>query len=232
MKKLLLLFAILLFSTVSLFAQNYREAVYLKNGSIIKGVIIEQVPDASLKIQTSDGSLFVYKMSEVEKITKEVVEASRLEQFNKKSARGYRGFVETGYSIGTGDYSVDRLEIFTTHGYQFNPYIFLGAGLGMSYFNNSDRVTVPIYTDFRVNFTKNKITPFGEVKLGYSSGDVEGSFFSTDLGVRFGLVGKKAINVKLGYTVQGTDFSYSSYNYSYSSTEALQAISLKVGFEF
>ena len=45
-----------------------QEVVYLKNGSIIKGVVIEQVPGESLKIQTYDGSIFVYKMSEVEKI--------------------------------------------------------------------------------------------------------------------------------------------------------------------
>jgi hypothetical protein len=32
---------------------------------------MEQIPNESLKIQTSDGSLFVYKMEEVVKITKE-----------------------------------------------------------------------------------------------------------------------------------------------------------------
>ncbi len=55
---------------LSLSAQNMQEVVYLKNGSIIKGVVIEQVPGESLKIQTYDGSIFVYKMSEVEKIIK------------------------------------------------------------------------------------------------------------------------------------------------------------------
>ncbi len=48
-----------------------QEVVYLKNGSIIRGTIMEQVPGVSLKIQTADGSVFVYSMDEVEKITKE-----------------------------------------------------------------------------------------------------------------------------------------------------------------
>ncbi|WP_300704249.1 hypothetical protein [Bacteroides sp.] len=71
MKKLLLLLT--LFACISLpcLAQNYTEVVYLKNGSIIRGIIIEQVPNASLKIQTSDGSVFSYTLEEVEKITKE-----------------------------------------------------------------------------------------------------------------------------------------------------------------
>lgn len=54
-----------------LFAQQWVEVVYLKNGGQVRGVIIEQVPNETLKIQTADGSIFVYKMSEVEKITKE-----------------------------------------------------------------------------------------------------------------------------------------------------------------
>ena len=56
----------------AMFAQSdYQDVVYLKNGSIIRGMIIEQVPNQSLKIQTADGSVFVYEMDEVEKITKE-----------------------------------------------------------------------------------------------------------------------------------------------------------------
>lgn len=38
---------------------QYVDVVYLKNGSIIRGMIIEQIPNVSLKIQTKDGSIFV-----------------------------------------------------------------------------------------------------------------------------------------------------------------------------
>ncbi len=48
-----------------------QDVVYLKNGSIIRGVIIEQIPEQSLKIRTADGSVFVYQMSEIERIRKE-----------------------------------------------------------------------------------------------------------------------------------------------------------------
>lgn len=49
-----------------------QDFVYLKNGSIIKGLIIEQIPNSQIKIQTKDGSIFVFKMDEIEKITKEI----------------------------------------------------------------------------------------------------------------------------------------------------------------
>lgn len=50
---------------------EFEEVVYLKNGSIIKCVVLEEVIDDYVKIQMRDGSIFVYKMTEVEKITKE-----------------------------------------------------------------------------------------------------------------------------------------------------------------
>ena len=47
------------------------DVVYLKIGSIIRGIIIEQIPNESIKIQTFDKNVFVYKMDEILKFTKE-----------------------------------------------------------------------------------------------------------------------------------------------------------------
>ena len=69
----IILSILLLFSF--LLCEEYRDVVYLKNGSIIKGTIIEQIPNESLKIKTLDGSIFVYEMDEISKISKELVES-------------------------------------------------------------------------------------------------------------------------------------------------------------
>ena len=64
--------AFVLSCSSSLFAQqNFRDVIYLKNGSIIRGIITEQVPNVSYKIETADGSVFVYSADEVDKIAKE-----------------------------------------------------------------------------------------------------------------------------------------------------------------
>ena len=88
MKKSLLILILFIGSIATSVAQNIQEVVYLKNGSIIRGIVIEQVPNASLKIQTSDGSIFAYPMSEVIKITKETVKSksnkSAIRQIFKK----------------------------------------------------------------------------------------------------------------------------------------------------
>lgn len=73
MKRLFFILALFVISGWVALAQQWIEVVYLKDGSVIRGTIIEQVPDVSLKIQTSDGSVFVYTMDRVERITKEEV---------------------------------------------------------------------------------------------------------------------------------------------------------------
>ena len=55
------------------FAQQMEDVVHLKNGGLIRGTIIEQIPGESLKIKTRDGNVFVYTMDEIAKISKEPV---------------------------------------------------------------------------------------------------------------------------------------------------------------
>ncbi len=50
---------------------NFKGAVYLKNGNVMHGNIIELKPNISIKIQTSDGSILVFSFDEVEKFTQE-----------------------------------------------------------------------------------------------------------------------------------------------------------------
>ena len=80
-----------LFTIISA-AQETEDVVYLKNGSIIRGTITELTPNINLKIETRDGSLFVFKMSEVEKVVKEPVLMQSLQTTEKK---GITTFSET-----------------------------------------------------------------------------------------------------------------------------------------
>ena len=55
------------------FAQQMEDVIHLKNGGLIRGTIIEQIPGVSLKIQTREGNVFVYTMDEIAKMSKEPV---------------------------------------------------------------------------------------------------------------------------------------------------------------
>ena len=93
------------------------DVVYLKNGSIIRGSIIELVPNRALKIKTRDNSIFVYEFEEVTDILKELdpkkQEEDRIKkqqeqatEYNYQIAKGqtdaktyYRGY--RGAQLGT-----------------------------------------------------------------------------------------------------------------------------------
>jgi len=69
MKKLIMLLAGILLSCTLLSAQKSgKDVLYGKNGSVIRGTIIEQIPGESYKIRTADGSIFVFAADEVEKV--------------------------------------------------------------------------------------------------------------------------------------------------------------------
>lgn len=52
-------------------SQEKMDVVYLKNGDIRKGTIVENVPNEYVKVETSDGSIFTIKYSDIKKIAKE-----------------------------------------------------------------------------------------------------------------------------------------------------------------
>ena len=86
-----------LIGSASLVAQQ-RDVIELKNGSVIKGIITEQVPGVSYKIETGDGSVMVYSASDVEKITKE---DSQLDTEQNETVSSNSN-VRKGFGIGAG----------------------------------------------------------------------------------------------------------------------------------
>ena len=71
MKRTLLFLACLMGMTFAFAQTSLQDVVYLKNGSIIRGDIIEMVPSETVKIMTADGCVFIYDFADVEKFTKE-----------------------------------------------------------------------------------------------------------------------------------------------------------------
>ncbi len=57
-------------------AQELEDVVYLKDGSILRGTIVETVPDESILIRTRDGNQFRISWDRIERMTKEPVVAA------------------------------------------------------------------------------------------------------------------------------------------------------------
>ena len=76
MKKFVVLFVFALAATLGGRAQDYYDVVYLKNGSVVKGLVIELWPNDYLDIETTNGRVRTIEMDAVERIEKEGVRAA------------------------------------------------------------------------------------------------------------------------------------------------------------
>jgi len=97
MKKMFVLF-ILLFGII--FSQQYEDVIYMKDGSVIKGLIIEQVPNDYIKIQSGQ-NVFVYQVSEIRKFTKEISSSHQKTEKEFESSNINNKRIR-GISFGTG----------------------------------------------------------------------------------------------------------------------------------
>ena len=165
-------FLCLFFICCSLSAQQIQETIYLRNGSVIKGNIVEQTPNGSVKIQIADGSLLVYQMSEVERITKERKQSSKKEGRH----RGLDFSVDAGYHIATkgGGGSISA-EIGI--GKRFNKNFYWGIGTGAFIPTSDGDPSIPLTSDFKVYFPlkSTSLTLGGIIRAGYvfnTSGDI------------------------------------------------------------
>lgn len=256
MKKILIVLGFLLaFSSVSVFAQNtnYVDVVYLKNGSIIHGMIIEQIPNQSIKIQTKDGDIFVYKMDDIEKITKEPATTSdknTSSNYTKNNGSSpsksstpipikYTNIAEGNVGLGLGDNSaVISLGIQDINGIMFNNFFITGIGIGYNtYMSDIGKYSsvdfLPIFIDARAYILKQAFTPYVGFNIGYSlllsnndtkSGSAGGLLINPELGIKYSLNDKVALNFAIGYMLQDYVYAeqtlnYSAYYYYVSKTE-------------
>lgn len=165
----------------------------------------------------------------------------------------YRGFVDAGYSAGIGDYNFGRFEVNTSHGYQINPYLFIGAGTGLHFMASyktkdmdipldirDSKVDIPVFANIRCNFLKKKVSPFVDVKGGTYVTNSGGLYVNASAGCRFSINEKQVINLSVGYATEKLQFetfdrftNHTSMDYTrYTTLYDTEAITVKLGFEF
>jgi hypothetical protein len=219
MLKQILLFSVLLFMTGFTMAQNNtQDVVYLKNGGIMRGTLIELVPDSLLKIQTADGNVFVYQMSEIKKYTKEPNLNAVISPPKDTTGikHGYYGVVEYGSGMTFGEIGGPlTTKINIVNGYRVCPWFAAGVGVGVRAYIQ-DGIYLPVYADLRVNFFNRKTSPYIALDGGYgfrtTHNKLGGIMFSPTFGVFVKIKDRFALNIGLNYELQASSNVIYPYN--------------------
>lgn len=147
----------------------------------------------------------------------------------RQPERGYRGFVDWTNRIYRHSFPTLNPNqywsqtnyipgISTSHGFQFNPWIFAGAGLDYSLEDNGfpgqhsyqlDNFSLSIFADIRTDLQFGKFTPFADVRLGWNASSNGTVYFSPSIGYRFNWGRKVGLNVGVGYTLDS--FRYQEF---------------------
>jgi hypothetical protein len=228
MKNYLVLFLLALSTTFAVAQNNYQDVVYLKNGSIIRGVIVEQVPNQSIKIELADKSIFVYQFTEIEKLTKELSPGRTA--YSDGPELGYSFNIEVGHQFNVDTSILNAVSLNIIDGFQVSPYVFVGAGVGVRYFyddfisdaNGKAAFLIPVFADVKVNFINNATSPYFSLGLGYT---FDPSYAFVGVGVFINpTIGVSFLNMNVG-------ISYENQKIKGTGVGA-NSLGIKVGFIF
>lgn len=213
----LLLFLLLFIPASILSAQenrNSEDVVYFKNGSIIRGEIIEQNGSESLRIRTVGRNVLVVRLDEVREIKRE--------EIPDKKYYKEKGYVNlTGMSILPGG-STSTASFQMVNGYQFNSRLSAGIGIGFVLYNDPLNL-VPLFLDIKYKFKEANSTPFVFFKSGYSFSvlpdenmEVEshrgGFMMNPGVGLQFDTAGGFGIYFTAGYNLDNSSFEQLGWN--------------------
>ncbi|MEZ4827220.1 MAG: hypothetical protein R3C61_13225 [Bacteroidia bacterium] len=179
------LFFVVCFSDLS--GQNYymENILHLKNGSEIRGWIVEQVPGEYVKIELVGGSILVYRQDEIEKISSEPNRYSQvIRRINRnKNSIQYRNygmynFLTSGFTINDGRWGPNAdFSFYYRAGYRFNQYLGVGLGGGIEEYETG--ILAPVFAEVSGDFLQKRNTPFYLVQAGYGFG-VDNSWITDD----------------------------------------------------
>ncbi len=193
-------------------SETLKEVVYLKNGSVIKGLIVEWIPNETITIQTADNSIFVCKISDIEKVKREIIESSHnSDQHNLKiKTSPYESNIALGYGKSSGKYGLEVVCFNWVYGKNLNKHHFVGAGLGIRHFDQIKMTMIPLIVDWRYRINDNEISPYIRLSTGYSlnvSNGIDNSGFLVDPRIGFDVNLKSVkLNLDLGYQTQQVAF--------------------------
>ena len=158
MKKITFLMLCFFIVTATFAQKNKKEIIHLKNGSVLKGKLV-QVDDDKVVVHSSR-NIFVFKNSEIDTITSNWISKPKIAQEKD-------WFVKTSIGIlaGSSDNSKSAPASFmASFNYNLTGGLYAGLGSGVEFYEES---YMPAFVNLEYNIRDSHFTPFVGLKGGY-----------------------------------------------------------------
>jgi len=207
-KSSILLVCIMIFGIQINFAQKNTTEIHLKNGSIIYGRIIENIPDSLMKIKDECNNVWAIKISEIQNVMK-----FNVSEQGEKQSSFYLGF-DTGLAF-FGGFGNPGLSFMIYDIYKIKKRYYFGIITGVENF----KIPIfPVAAEFQTDIFNRNITPYIYVRGGYAFKLIEdklyehynqysesykgGIMFGAGIGIKKRFSSEFAMTFSLGYRHQ------------------------------
>lgn len=251
LSKFTLIIALLVVSSTNAISQKKLDVITLKNGNILKGKIVRQVPGDFVELKTRDNNFWKFDMEDVAEIR---FEAKRKPKIKTDTisfpTSGLIFDVQMGVLAGNNDNQNSApFSMLASGSYLFKSNISLGAGLGYESFDEAQMpvfAVVKYHTKLRglnsfVFFKSGYSIPLGDKENGYhynnSEDDVDsngGWLINPGVGLRFGNGSSVKYTLSIGYRYQKLEHEWTnSYTEGMENmTEEYNRLSIHLGITF
>jgi hypothetical protein len=229
----------LLFIGLYVHAQQLVDAVYLDDGSIIRGKIIEE-SDNEIKIESLCKNVYVFSSENVAVIKKEYIADGRAVK-----ERGYFNFSSGGVLVGSTTNELRApFSALMEHNYRINKYVAFGLVTGLEMLNEA---TAPLAINLKLLYPlKGGATAYiaGSAGRSYSLEDAKdpvyeitnsygGSMVNAEFGLIFPSYGHLSFFIAAGYRYNELSYTREDwYLTEVDRTIYYNRISLRVGIVF
>lgn len=238
----LIIFSVLVLLPASLKAQEV-DHIYLKNGSVIRGNLMEVEPSDYVKIQDLCGNIWNYPMDRVDKITSEPYAITGFKRDTPGFNQGFVSMTSIGFLAGSSDnIQVAPFSLLMVNGWRGGFGLFAGAGIGIEFLSTN---YIPLFLDLRYDLTGNEVVPYLVTKGGYSlplkSDYTEyeiaysysgGPLYAAGIGLKIRTRNHFAWDVEIMYRYQRTSYveQYEWNNQEYDYSDIYNRIEIRMGF--
>ena len=215
--------------------QSREVSLHLKNGSVIRGRLLEA--DGRYQLETYDKSIWVFQKEEVDTLIAEKPVNPNI----RYKQKGFVHYTELGplamSNRASNGVTTSAFSFQTTNGYKFKQWIYTGLGIGADLY--AVQTFVPIVLSVRGDFTsKGSKIPFYFLEGGYgfnaTSNDVDsvrfggGATCSAGIGMKILFSGNTGFTIAAGYRFQRSSVTEGTRE----KLEDFNRLTLRAGFSF
>lgn len=225
------------FSVQNITAQEKKQqdVVFLKNGSVLHGIIVETKANETITLISNCGDKWVINLSEIEEIKKENISSNPYllpfsSQLMDYKTEGFYSKLNVGFLFsGNIDTPFPPLSLILVGGYDFKNKFSVGGGVGLDLLNEA---YMPVVADLKYNLTSGKINhyiyfqggytvpletpdPYDYDYYSYYHSDISsdgGYLINPGLGLKLFINEKNAFSFGIGYKYIHINHSYKEQN--------------------